>query len=526
MAGSPGSGLKRVFFDRIFERSYWTWRRHPAIIVPSILSTAVSVIEQSIITMALIVLLTNLASQNLLQAFLSQLTSIGSILGLFGNSIYASAIVPLTIVSVIAVLLVAIIGGGFVYSSEYGVYLEAWTEDKASIASVLENGRRRWRPMAWTLFLSNLITWAPLLVAFLLLFLSLVSTTTIARVLAGVGSIYALYYGLGASLFLALFTVYSYPAVIVDHASGFGAIRNSFRTAGRNLGVTVTYSVVRILFQILLALVVMMTGYVGLPLASVSAALLSLLLTPILHSAKTMIYYYASPSVSEMPFQLSNPIWFDVSRHLPPAAWLKIKAGLVEAARFVANPRNIPFHLLSVFAFVLGIILGNYDSLNGIKTYLLSQGYVPGRGNPLLNQVFPPALGVDIFLNNWLVSIATGLAGIGFGLPSFATILFNGFILGVIVPLSPSLTMLLAAILPHGIIEIPSFILAGSIGIKLGYAAWRATLSSGSGGTGYLAKTLRQTVYLVVGLAPLFLIAGLIEGDITPIIMRFYGWVF
>ena len=106
--------------------------------------------------------------------------------------------------------------------------------------------------------------------------------------------------------------------------------------------------------------------------------------------------------------------------------------------------------------------------------------------------------------------------------------MFNGFILGVLVvpQLSPSLTMFYAAILPHGIIEIPSFVLSGSVGLKLGYAALKARFRRGSENDDYHAKTLRVAVYVVVGLAPLFLIAGLIEADITPIIMRMFGWVF
>jgi uncharacterized membrane protein SpoIIM required for sporulation len=530
-------GFKRVFFDRIFERSYWTWRKHPVIVVPSMLGTALTVIEQSIITLGIMVLLTNLAMRGLLSGFLAQLTQSGLGLGLFQNSTYSSLIIPIAAFSVIGFILTAILGGGFVYSSEYGIYLDAWSKDRVPIGTIIENGARRWKSMAWTVFLSNLITWGPLALAFLLFLFAAINAGTLAGFVALATSSYIIYLGLGTSLFLSVFTVYSYPAVMVDNVSGFRAIGKSFGVAGRNLGVTLSYSLVRVLFQLLLTLVVFLASDVGLPLSSLSAAILSLLLTPILHSTKTMIYYYAKPETPEMPFELSNPIWYDIKKRLPRASWLKIRGGLSEAGRFAVSPRNLPFHLLSLLAFGVGVLLGDYVSVNGVKSYLVSSGYVPGRGNPLLNQVFGPSLGADIFLNNWLVSIATALAGLGFGWPSFLTIMFNGFILGVLVPLS-TLTMLLAAILPHGIIEIPSFILAGSMGIKLGYASLKRLIGGlngdssrmletpSSGSNDYLSKTLRQTVYVVVGLAPLFLIAGLIEADITPIIMRMFGWTF
>ena len=184
--------------------------------------------------------------------------------------------------------------------------------------------------------------------------------------------------------------------------------------------------------------------------------------------------------------------------------------------------------MASALAFVFGILVGNFVSNNGYAGYLLSCCYQPGHGNSLLTQLIQPALGVDIFLHNWYVSIGTALAGLGFGAPSLITILYNGFNLGILdVPaLSPSLTMFLAAILPHGIIEIPSFVLSGSAGLKLGYAAWRARFRRGSESLEYLSKTLMLAVYVVVGLAPLLFIAGLIEADITPIIMRMFGWTF
>ncbi len=148
----------------------------------------------------------------------------------------------------------------------------------------------------------------------------------------------------------------------------------------------------------------------------------------------------------------------------------------------------------------------------------------PGTINPSVVNSFGPALGIDIFANNWLVSIATGTAGLGFGVPSFETILFNGFIVGIIVPAFQDLTLLLAGLLPHGIIEVPSLGISGSVGLKLGWASLKSKLDPSPQNKAFLSITLRQTVYVVVGLAPLFLIAGIIEGNITPIIMRYFGW--
>jgi uncharacterized membrane protein SpoIIM required for sporulation len=522
--------VKRIFFDRMFERSFWTWRKHPAIIVPTMLGSALQVILQSIVTLAIMVLLTSWAASGSLSRFLSEFNNSG-LGGVFQDPAFSITLIPSVLIVAVVLVLVALIAGGYVYSSEYGVYLEAWSSDNVPLKSVLDNGSRRWRAMAWTLLLSNLITWGPAAIGYVLIITSASSANSLEGLLATLTASIIFLPLLFASLVLAVFTIYSYPAVAVDRLSGMRAVGQSFRVASHNLGITLTYSVVKLIFQGLLLLVVLFAGIIGLPLTSLIMVVLSFLLTPILHLTKTMIYYHAGPSVPEMPFQLSSPIWQDVFRRLPRAAWLKIRIGLSEGFRFVIGPRNLPFHVLSALGFALGIYMGYYVSVNGVAGYFLSLGYQPGHGNSLLAQLpvpVLPVLGIDIFLNNWLVSIATGLSGLGFGAPSFVTMMFNGFILGVLVApqLSPSLTMFLAAILPHGIIEIPSFVLSGSVGIRLGYAAWKAKFQRGPENDAYLSRTLRLAVYVVVGLAPLFFIAGLIEADITPWIMRMFGWTF
>lgn len=517
-------GLRRIFFDRIFQRSYWTWRRHPAIIVPTMLDTGLTAIAQSIITLAAMLVLLDFASRNTLFSFLSTQYNQG-LLKAIQTPAYFSTIIPAAIIAVIIAALALVLGGGFVLSAEYGTYLDAWQSDKTSFRSIIDNGSRRWKQMAWTLLLTNIITWGPIVIGLILLLLSLPNIGTPQGIVALLGAYYTFIFGLGASLVLAIFTVYSYPAVVVDNLSGFRALRHSFRVASQNLALTVTYGTVRVIFQVLSSLIVIFAGFIGLPLTSLATAVLSLLLTPVLHSTKTMIYYHAGPTIPETPFRLENPIWNDIFRKLPRAAWLKVKLGLSESARYVIGVRNMPFHALSVLGFTTGILLGDYVSNNGITLYYTDVlRYQPGQLNPLLTQVIPPALGVYLFLHNWLVSIAAAMSGIGFAFPSFETLLFNGFILGVVSPLVPTLTMLLAVILPHGIIEIPAFLLAGSVGIKLGYAALKTRTQPGQESSEYLSTVLRQAVYIVIGLAPLFLIAGLIEADLTPVIARMFGW--
>ncbi len=342
MVQSPLRGAKRIFFDRIFERSYWTWRKHPAIIVPSMLGSAITVIEQSIFTTGAIIFVSLLANEGTLSAFLTQISSGGLTPSLLLNLLFSSSYTPLLIpilgVAVVAYLLTAILGGGFVYSSEYGIYLDAWNNDKATVGSVVRHGSVRWKAM-------------------------------VAGLIGLVASSILLDFTLIASLIIAIFTVYSYPAVVIDNVSGLRAIKNSFGAASHNLGATLSYSIVRVLLLIMLTVVVIpLTSSIGLPLSSVIAAILSLFLTPVLHSTKTMIYYYSKPNVSEMPFELSDPIWQDISRRLPRAAWTKIKAGLVEVGRFTIGPRNLPFHFLSVLAFGLGVSLGDYVSISGVKS--------------------------------------------------------------------------------------------------------------------------------------------------------------
>ena len=205
-------GLKRLFFDRILERSYWTWRRHPILMVPTMLGTGLSTIEQSVVTMAVVAFLNLLAGQGLLKSFATRIFSGGIISAITDPAIFPVLIVLATI-SLLGYAIVGILGGGFVYSAEYGVYVDAWQKDSVSFGSLLANGARRWRAMAWTIFLTVLVTWSPLILVGIVTLLVYVGT---GNLIAAAFSFLVVYeVAIGASLLLSLFTLYAYPAVVV-----------------------------------------------------------------------------------------------------------------------------------------------------------------------------------------------------------------------------------------------------------------------------------------------------------------------
>lgn len=132
-------------------------------------------------------------------------------------------------------------------------------------------------------------------------------------------------------------------------------------------------------------------------------------------------------------------------------------------------------------------------------------------------------LALELFKNNMKVSAFSLLLGfIPFlFLPSF-TILLNAIILGgfyqffIQLP-GTSPLMYFAGILPHGIIEIPAFLLAASMGIYLCKELSKKLLRRPVKPIG---ETLRGIIaVLIYIILPMLIVAALIEAFITPYVM-------
>lgn len=121
-----------------------------------------------------------------------------------------------------------------------------------------------------------------------------------------------------------------------------------------------------------------------------------------------------------------------------------------------------------------------------------------------------------IMTNNLSVSFLAFAGGIFFGLGTFLLLLENGMLLGVIGAACHQYGMsipLWSFVAGHGSLELPSIIIAGAAGLRLGHAMlfpgalrWKDSVARGG----------VEAAKLVSGIIPLLVIAGCIEGFFSP----------
>src|SRR5580765_1458979 len=121
-----------------------------------------------------------------------------------------------------------------------------------------------------------------------------------------------------------------------------------------------------------------------------------------------------------------------------------------------------------------------------------------------------------IMTNNMTVSFLTFAGGITGGLWTLFQLFFNGMMIGVIgvaCGLNDMSVKLWSFVAPHGVLELPAIFIAGGAGLRLaqgllfpGLLPRRQSVSLAGG----------EAVRLLVGTIPILIIAGLIEGFISP----------
>lgn len=203
------------------------------------------------------------------------------------------------------------------------------------------------------------------------------------------------------------------------------------------------------------------------------------------------------------------------------AVWEFVSGGYPRLVRRCWRPVALSAVLLAA-AVSLGWTLSYTDP--GLARLLLPEPFREGIGETIERggaeeAVFTeiaPILSAAITVNNVQVSLTAFAGGITFGAITVWALMNNGLLLGVLAGAFTKAGSGLAfwsLIVPHGTIELPAIALAGASGLMLGGAL---LFPGDRPRTQALRAVAPDAVRLVLGVIPLLIVAGLIEGFVTP----------
>ncbi len=190
--------------------------------------------------------------------------------------------------------------------------------------------------------------------------------------------------------------------------------------------------------------------------------------------------------------------------------------------KFLPGPRAFAAYVYQIRAYVYIVVaLWAFSTLIGATMALAmpqeSQQFVEAISNqmkPLLSDS-SFTLMLNIFANNTRTCLREVALGLGLGLMPLLIIFVNGIAMGLVITLSLAQTgplFLAAALLPHGIIEIPVVALSAAIGLRFGHCVLMAALRQAVD----LKKELIEGVSVFIfWLVPLLFVAAFVESYVT-----------
>lgn len=161
-------------------------------------------------------------------------------------------------------------------------------------------------------------------------------------------------------------------------------------------------------------------------------------------------------------------------------------------------------------------VLNNPVNLYMILPEDVAQSIDPSQIGADSGAVNSSTMSAMIMTNNIQVAFLAFAGGITFGILTVYLLISNGIMIGALAAVyaqSGQSYEFWAYIVPHGIIELTAIFIAGGAGLLMGYKFFVPGPYKRVHQFTYQAK---RSVQLLIGTIPLFVIAGIIEGYITP----------
>jgi len=212
-----------------------------------------------------------------------------------------------------------------------------------------------------------------------------------------------------------------------------------------------------------------------------------------------------------------------IYRH-EPLAWRRlvhyVTKGFPQAYRSIW-PFILTSALLIIIPAILSAMVVNYDPNS-------AEWILPPGAQALIPKVEDKELWVDIPIeerpytsafimsNNIQVSFMAFGSGILAGVLTAWILVFNGLMLGGLTGLTAHYDIgfeLWTFVIGHGVVELSVIFIAGGAGLSLGWAVIYPGLHRRRDA---LTLAARKSIYLIFGCVPLLVIAGTIEGFISP----------
>jgi len=195
--------------------------------------------------------------------------------------------------------------------------------------------------------------------------------------------------------------------------------------------------------------------------------------------------------------------------------WDFLIAGFPQQVRALRRYLAVSF-FVSFLGALFGYIMTLHNPLSGyaLLPASLAEGVNPGQTGPHVSNA--PVLSSTIMTHNMSVTLLAFLGGITLGIYTLYALWQNGLILGVLAGMFQThhnAYLFWSLIVPHGVTELTAIFIGGAGGLLFAHALIAPGRLRRSAA---LRQSLIAAVQLMLGTVPMLIIAGSIEGFVTP----------